>query len=330
MITEQEFQQQRALKWRIAGNPIRTVEDAKSFLQDVGFCLIYPVRSLVVPTFIGAYAGTAEGLPEAKQAFSDARTQPALDLMVRLLRERHAFEVNLQGDIGLLVSAAAFPYFYLLSGDKSPKGAPKFKADSTRISPLAIKVFRVLQQHGPLSKAQLRELVGHEPASAALDRALFDLWAILKITRVDYQKNEGAFWDVLYRWAQEAINRSLGIAFPEALTALLSKYVESAIAVGQEEIERFFATFMPRQKIREGIHALQAGRQLSFFASGTRTLIRIPPLVPEFKPVTTPTIKRRRTFSKPALNFQNAKDKDSTEKSSPDKHHMSKGLRRRG
>lgn len=329
-MTEQEFQQQRAVKWRIAGNAIRTLEDARSFLQDVGFCLIYPVRSLVVPTFSGAYAGTAEGLPEAKQAFSDSRTQPALDLMVRLLRERYAFELNLQGDIGLVVSASAFPYFYLLAGDKSPKGPPKYKADGTRISPLAIKVFRVLQQHGPLNKNQLRELVGHEPALTALDRALNDLWTILKITRVDYRKDEGAFWDVLYRWAPEAMNRSFGIAFPEALTALLSKYVESAIAVEQEEIERFFSTFMPRQKIREGIHALQAGRQVSFFAAGTRTLIRITPSVPEFKPISTQTINKQRTFPRPALSSQPVKRRTSKEKDSPDRHPINKGLRRRG
>ncbi len=329
-MTEQELQQQRAIKWRTSGNAVRTVEDARSFVQDVGFCLVYPVRSLVVPTFIGAYAGSAEGLPEARLAFSDPRTQPALDLMVRLLRGRDAFELNLQGDIGLLVSASAFPYFYLLAGDKSPKGAPKFKADGTRISPLAIKVFRVLQQHGPLNKKQLRDLVGHEPAPPALDRALSDLWTILKITRVDYRKDEGALWDVFYRWAQEAIDRSLGITFPEALTALLSKYVESAIAVGQEEIERFFSTFMPRQKIREGIHALQAGRQVSFFTAGAKTLIRMTPLIPEFKPAATPTIKRRRTFPKPASTSHPGKDKTSKEKDLSDRPHVNQGLRRRG
>ncbi len=329
-MTEQELQQQRAVKWRVAGNPIRTLEDARSFLKDVGFCLVYPVRSLVVPTFIGAYAGMAEGLPEAKQAFSDPRTQPALDLMVRLLREQYAFELNLQGDIGLIVSPSAFPYFYLLAGDKSPKGAPKFKADGSRISPLAIKVFRVLQQHGPLNKKRLRELVGNEPAPAALDRTLSDLWTILKITRVDYRKDEGAFWDVLYRWAPAAISDSLGITYPEALTALLSKYVESAIAVDQDEIERFFSTFMPRQKIREGIHALQAGRQLSFFTAGARALIRITPLISEFKPTSTQTTKRRRTLPKPVLASQNVREKTSPKLDRPDHHPVNKGFRRRG
>lgn len=329
-MTEQELQQQRAIKWRVAGNPIRTLEDAKSFLEDVGFCLVYPVRSLpLVPTFLGAYAGSAEGLPESKHAFSDLRTQPAIDLMVRLLREHSAFELNLPGDIGLLVSASLFPFFYVLLGDRSPKAPPKIKAQGARVSPLAIKVFESLQEHGPLSKGQLRQLVGHEPALAALDRALNELWTILKITRVDYRKDEGAFWDVLYRWGKQALNRTMGITFPGALTALLSKYLESVIAADQEEIERFFSALVPRQKIREAIHALQAARQLSFLSVGTRTLIRMTPLVDESRMTNARIMNKRQTSSNKTPAIQSFKGKSSTEQESPDKHAV-KGLRRRG
>lgn len=325
-MTEQELQQQRAIKWRVAGNAIRTLEDARSFLDDVGFCLMYPVRSLpLVPTFIGAYAGSAEGLPEAKHAFSDPRTQPATDLMVRLLRERNALEVNLPADISLLVSAPLFPFFYVLLGDRSPKALPKIKAQGAKVSPLAIKVFEVLQERGPLSKGQLRELVGHEPAPAALDRALNELWAILKITRVDYRKEEGAFWDVLYRWAPQAVNRSLGIAAPGGLTALLSKYLEAVIAADQEDIERFFSTLVPRQKIREAIHVLQAARELSFLSVGTKTLIRMTPMPDESR-----TMNTRQTFSNKTPVGQSAKDKSSTDKNPLDKHHADKGRRLRG
>src|ERR1700724_556712 len=124
-MTEQELQQQRAVKWRVAGNAICTLEDARGFLEEVGFCLMHPVRSLpLVPTFIGAYAGSMEGLPEAKHAFSDPRTQLATDLMVRLLRERSALEVNLPGDISLLIAAPLFPFFFVLLGDRPPKGRP--------------------------------------------------------------------------------------------------------------------------------------------------------------------------------------------------------------
>ena len=330
-MTEQELKEARAIKWRVAGNAIRTLEDAKRFIEDVGFCLIYPVRSLpLVPTFMGAYVGAAEGLPEAKHAFSDPRTQPAIDLMVRLLRERHAFELNLPGDIGLLVSARLLPFFYVVVGDRSLKASPTIKAQGAQVSPLALKVFEVLKKRGPLSKGRLRELVGHEPAPAALDRALNELWAILKITRVDYRKEEGALWDVLYRWARQALNHSLGIKFSGGLTAVLSKYVESVIAADQEDIERFFSTLVPRQKIREAVHALQATRQLSFVSLETRTLIRMTPLFVEPSKADTRIRNKRQRSSNSISPAQDSKDKSSTDKGLPGKQHADQGLRRRG
>ncbi|HEV3041827.1 MAG TPA: hypothetical protein VHA33_28945 [Candidatus Angelobacter sp.] len=322
-MTEQELQQQRAIQWRVAGNPIRTLDDARSFLDDVGFCLVYPVRSLLAPTFLGAYAGSAEGLPEAKQAFADPRTQPAIDLMVRLLRERSAFELLLPGEIVLLVAASLFPFFYVLFGDRNPKGLPHVK-----VSPLAMKVFEVLRKRGPLGKLKLRELVGHEPTPAALDRALGELWAILKITRVDYRKEEGALWDVLYRWARQALNRTFGITFPEALTALLSKYLESVIAADQDDIERFFSMHLPRQKIREAIHALQAARQLSYLTVGSKTLTRMAPLLAESG--TAQVRNKRRTLPDKNSVAQVFKDKSSSSKDSSETHPVNKGLRRRG
>jgi len=330
----------------VAGNAIRTLEDARSFLEEVGFCLMYPVRSLpLVPTFMGAYAGSTEGLPEAKHAFSDPRTQPATELMVRLLRERIALEVNLPGDISLLISASLFPFFYALVGDRNAKALPKIKAQGAKVSPLAIKVFEVLQKSGPLSKAKLRELVGHEPAHAALDRALNELWAILKITRVDYRKEEGAFWDVLYRWAPEAVNQSVGVTAPGGLTALLSKYLEAVIAADQEEIERFFSTLAPRQRIREAINALQAARELSFLSVGARTLIRMTPMAEETKTTKTRTMNKRQLFSNKtpvsetfksenfeaeSLGGESVKDKSSPRKSPIAKRPADQGRRLRG
>src|ERR1700739_1885653 len=110
-MTEQELEQQRAANWRIDGNAVRTVEEARSFIEAVGFCLMYPERALpLVPSFIGAYAGSAAGLPDAKHAFADPRAQQAIDLVVRLLRERSAFEINLSGDTNLIIAAPLFPF----------------------------------------------------------------------------------------------------------------------------------------------------------------------------------------------------------------------------
>jgi urease gamma subunit len=278
-MTEEELQQERARRWRVNGNPIQTIEDARSFLDSVGFCLLYPVRSLpVIPTFIGAYTGSSQGLPDARHAFADPRTKPAIELMVRLLRERNAYEINFMPESSLVVSAELFPFFYALTGDRNPKAAPKMKAQGAKVSPLAIKIFEVLQKKGALSKGVLRELIGGEPSNAALDRALNELWSILKITRVDYNEREGASWDLLYHWSPKAVKEGVALSLPEAISGLLGKYLEGAVAAEQEEIEAVFSVLVSRAKIRDAVHALLAAREVQMITPGGKTLIQVTPV----------------------------------------------------
>src|SRR5207244_2046954 len=95
MIFEQDIKKERAQLWHMTENarPLRTLDDAREFLNSVGFCLAYPVRGIIAPTFIGAYVGSEEKLPTAKQAFADANARAATELIVRLLSEKSAFEV---------------------------------------------------------------------------------------------------------------------------------------------------------------------------------------------------------------------------------------------
>lgn len=278
-MTEQDLQHLRAHKWHLDGNGMRTIEEARNFVDTVGFCVMYPERTLsAVPSFIGAYAGSADGLPDAKHAFADPRSQEATELMVRLLRERSAYEMNLFPGTDLIVWAALFPYFYALVGDRNPKGPPTKRAQGARVSPLAINVFEAVQKNGPVSKNRLRELVSRELSDAALDRVLGELWSILKITRVDYREGEGTFWDVLYRWSMDVVKEGLNISEPEAISALLSKFLESAVAVSQEEIESFFSHVTSRSKVRDAINALLSAREINFVSAGPKTLIRLAPV----------------------------------------------------
>jgi|SRR5450432_38084 len=277
-MTEQDLQQQRAHKWQLEGERVQTIEQARTFIDDVGFCLMYPDRQLpLVPTFMGAFSGTADKLPDTRHAFADPRAQPATDLMVRMLREKSAFEMSLSPATDLIISAAIFPFFYALVGDRNPKAQPKLRTQGARVSPLTINVFDVLQKHGPLSKEKLRELVGHEPSNAALDRALGELWTILKITRVDYREGEGAIWDVLFRWAPGAVKEGAGISAPEALSGLISKYLQTAIAAGHDDIEQLFSHLASRTKIRDAVNALLAARELSVIAIGAKSMVQLTP-----------------------------------------------------
>jgi hypothetical protein len=271
---EQQLQELRRAKWRLDGQSIRTLEDARAFIDSVGFCTLYPQRPAVLaPTFVGAYVGSADKLPTRQMAFKDPRAREAKNLMVRLLREKAAYETLVFPENNFLVSAAVFPYFYGLVGDRNPRQAPKSTAQSG-YSPLAVDAFLIIQKRGPISKQRLRESLGGDISEAALDRALDELWAKLRITRADYKHDEGIFWDVLFRWSPQAVKEGMHVSVAEALTALVSKYIDCVCAVSQEEVENFFSTLVGRARVREAISALQAGRELGYVHVGGRVMLQ--------------------------------------------------------
>ncbi len=257
-MTDQELDQLRRDKWRLNGHPVRTLEDARAFIESVGFCLLYPVKQpVLVPTFIGAWAGSDERLPTWQHAFSDPRSQDATDLMVRLLREHAAYEANLiDQNNAFLVVASIFPYFYALVGECN---------------------LELIRREGPISQQKMRDVLGGSISLAALDHALSELWSKLRITRVDYNPAEGAFWDVLYRWAPDAVREGISLSVGEALSALISKYLDCVIAADQQEIESFFGNFVPRSRVKEAVNALLVARELSFVHVGNRSLVQITP-----------------------------------------------------
>jgi 23S rRNA pseudouridine2605 synthase len=273
-----DLDQLRREKWRLNGTPVRTLEDARSFIESVGFCLLYPMKPpLLAPTFIGAWVGAEDHLPTWQHAFADPRAREATDLMVRLLREHDAYEANLFGENNaFLVAASIFPYFYALVGERNPKQAPK-PGPRAEFSQLACDAYEVIRRRGPVSKQKLLETLGKGASTAALDKSLAELWSKLRITRVDYNPTEGSFWDVLYRWAPDAVREGMNLSVAEALSALLSKYLDSVVAAEQSEVESFFGNFVSRSRVKEAIHALIAARELGFVHVDNRSLLQLAP-----------------------------------------------------
>jgi hypothetical protein len=280
-MTEHDLDQLRRGKWRLSGPPLRTLEDARTFMESVGFCLMYPFRPpVLVPTFVGAWVGSDERLPTWQHAFADPRAQEATHLMVRVLRDHAAYEANLfDENNAFLVAGSVFPYFYALVGERNPKQAPK-PGPRSEYSQLACDVFEAVRRDGPISKQKLRETLSGSLSLAALDHALGELWSKLRIARVDYKEGQGAFWDVLYRWAPEAVREGVGLSVAEAMSALLSKYLDCVIAASPQDVETFFANFVPRSRVKDAMNALLAARELNFLRVGSHSLIQVAPTRP--------------------------------------------------
>ena len=301
-MTELELLQARREKWRLAANPIRTLEDAREFISAVGFCLMYPLPKqeqripVLAPTFIGAFAGDDAKLPTWQQAFADPRARDATELMVRLLREKSGYEMNVFGETSFLASAQMFPYFYGLIGDRNPRQqvAPGKRSE---YSPLARDVFEEIRNRGKLTKKQLADILGGALSPAALDRALAELWSRLRITRVGYSTDDGAAWDALYRWAPEPVREGVNLSLPESLSVLIAKFLEMSIAVEQTEVEDFFSYFVPKTRARDAINAMLAAREFTFTTVGKKTMLQVTPRKQAYDPMRKRPIARKRRHS---------------------------------
>jgi len=293
-MTDLELTQLRREKWRLNGRPVRTLEEAREFIELVGFALMYPLRPpILLPTFIGAWVGSDDRLPTWQQAFADPRARDAVELMVRLLRNRDAYEANLfEENNAFLLAGSIFPYFYALKGERNPKQPPK-SGPRSEYSQLASDVYEIIRRQGPISKTKLQQELSGSITFAALDHALNELWSKLRITRVDYKPNEGAFWDVLYRWSPDAVREGIGLSVAEALSALVSKYLDCVVAADQQEVETFLGNFVPRSRVREAINALLAARELSFVHVGNRSLLQITSTKPEIVRTDSRPLRRR-------------------------------------
>jgi 23S rRNA pseudouridine2605 synthase len=277
-MTDMELLQARMQKWHLDGQPVRTLDDARAFLDSVGFCLMYPTRPVMLaPTFIGAWVGADDKLPARQHAYADPRAKEATELMVRALRDKAAYEAPLIDESNaFLIAASVFPYFYSLVGERNPKQPPA-SGPRSPYSPLACDAFEIIRRSGPISKTKLGDMLGGSVSNAGLDRALSELWGKLRITRVDYTAAEGSVWDELSRWAPEVVREGVGISVPEALSALVSKYLECVVAVEEVEVENFLSNFVARTRVKEAIHALLSAREFSFVHVGSKSLVQVTP-----------------------------------------------------
>jgi hypothetical protein len=84
----------------------------------------------------------------------------------------------------------------------------------------------------------------------------------------------------LQRWSPDAVSEGITCSQGEALSALLSKYLECVIAADQSELDSFIGKFIPRSKVRESVNALMSARELNFVHVGNRSLIQVTQTVP--------------------------------------------------
>src|SRR5450432_1834654 len=82
LLTSEQLQATRAIRWRQNSDPILTLEDAQAFLQQTGLCLFLPRKAQLnapAPSFVEACLGQTNSTPPR------AAIEAAREMLSRLI-----------------------------------------------------------------------------------------------------------------------------------------------------------------------------------------------------------------------------------------------------
>ncbi len=282
-LHEPQIAAARAQSWHQASepsNPLLTMEAARAFVEEHGLVLFAP-RALgaPAPSLVEATLGTA------KPAATAAEADTARTLVARLVAEGSAVPLNLLGGPGeipdFIVSTAAFPFVFTLRGDKGWKRPPE-TSGAVKVAPLALRVFELLTERGAMTVADIVSEAGREVTHSAISRALSELWSLLRVLPALQGGAGETLWELTTTRFLKAVKAGANAGQPTALSALISLYLGQVYTATGEEIETFLSPLTARSRIRDVLHGLTAGRQLSEGVIAGKTVLYIPETLPDF------------------------------------------------
>ncbi len=225
---------------------LRTIEEARAFVEEVGFCHFWPIQGAELPNLFHATAGREKPVPHEHDdpdigkcwGWKDQSLDKKWWYYGKLLRRR-----------ATLVSLEMLPYFYALSENYGALDDYLQEYEEGRLTAEAKAVYEALLENGPLDTVRLRReaRMSAQSAKTRFDRALVELQVGLKILPVGVA--EAGAWDyafvyeLLPRWFPEIPEQARAIGRGEARRVLVQRYLDNVVAADRRMIGQVFHIF---------------------------------------------------------------------------------------
>lgn len=167
---------------------IQTRADCLRFVNAVGYCLLFPMKNLPLPSLYGALTGRST-------IRWDSSVEKLWHWKDDLGRQRRAFYAKYFRGRGTFISLALLPAF--LASEQTaaaPDDHERFYT-SGRIGHDASVIWRALEKYGPLATLELRQITKLETATGNLrfKRALLQLQRLLVVVHFGVEQETNAW-----------------------------------------------------------------------------------------------------------------------------------------
>ena len=244
MITIGEIGRQRAFNYRrTAERRIRTSDEARAFIDEVGYCFFWPIKGVELPNLFHGIAGRIRPVP---MEHGDPDISRCWGWKDHALDKKWWYYGKFLRRRATLVSLAELPYFYALSANYGSLDDYLQEYEDGQMTAEAKAIYEAILEHGPLDTVRLRREAHMSAASAKsrFDRALVELQVGLKVLPIGVART-GAWkyafnYELLARWFSDLPEQARPIGRGEARQVLLRRYLDNVVAADRKMIAKVF------------------------------------------------------------------------------------------
>jgi hypothetical protein len=214
---------------------VKTVADAARFIDTSGFCLLFPVKNVRMPSL---YFATAK----QSNARWDKYAQLIWKWKDELPKKRRAFYAKYFKGRGTFLSLKLLPHFLAMHASAVKPDEAEAFYKTGRISHDALELWQALAQHGALATLELRHACKMEsqPGNKRFKKAMLELQGLLIVTHSGAERETEAWASNRFDLVARAFPKQLAQA-SEIRTAIAAKYRTLYPAASPIQIARLFA-----------------------------------------------------------------------------------------
>jgi hypothetical protein len=222
---------------------IRTVDEARDFVERVGFCFLWPIKGIEMPNLFHAIAGRVRSVPNKH---NDPDLSKCWGWKDGALGKRWWYYGKLLRRKATLVSLDLLPTFCACSENYGSLDDYVEEYRAGTMTAEAKRIYEALLDYGPLDTVRLRREahMAAEGAKARFERALVELQVGLKVLPIGVAE-AGAWryafvYELVQRHYPELPQQAREIQRSQARRTLVTRYLENVIVTDRRMLERVF------------------------------------------------------------------------------------------